>query len=325
MKIYITGGSGFIGQYLVKHLVDDGHKPVCLVRPTSNTEALEKVGVELITGDITNKASIKGMNGCDCLVHLASSYEFWVRDPGVYRDVNVKGVTNVMEKALDAGVAKVVMVSTMAVYGNALWPITEESQPGDNRPSKYAQTKYEGELLAWGMFREKGLPLIVIYPSAVLGANDPKAAGRYVKNFACGLMPAQILVDTPFPFVHVQDVSKAILAAIKKEGNIGEKYIVSAENLTFGEFNALICDSAESRLPFLKLPNWLTVLSAKLLTALSRVIKKPPVLDLAIDQIQVMNLGFVLDASKVERDLGLHYSPVRKGVEDAVESLGLSR
>ena len=78
------------------------------------------------------------MKGCDWLVHLASSFEFWVPDKRVYYEVNVDGLRNVMESALETGIQKVVTLSTAAVYGNASWPITEKSQYGSYRPSLYA-------------------------------------------------------------------------------------------------------------------------------------------------------------------------------------------
>lgn len=69
------------------------------------------------------------------------------------------------------------------------------------------------------------LQLVMIYPSAVLGTNDSKVAGRYLKNYALGRMPAQVLVNTIFPWVHVKDVCEAIRRAVEKEDNIGEKHI----------------------------------------------------------------------------------------------------
>jgi dihydroflavonol-4-reductase len=323
VKIFITGGTGFIGQHLIKCLEENGHDLVCLVRSTSNTDTLQKTSAKLVTGDITDKTSIKGLEGCNWLVHLASNFEFWVPDSKIYKDVNVIGITNVMEAALEADISKVVVVSTGAVFGNAPWPITEESQPGDHRPSQYAQTKYEGELIAWDMYQKKGLPLVIIYPSAVLGPNDPKAAGRYLRNIALGRMPAQVFVDTPFPFVHVRDVCEGILLALEKRGNIGKKYILGKEVLTWGEFNSLICEVAGSRLPFLKLPDWLTVFSSRMLTTLSHITKKPPLLDLSRDQVDLMKQGFVIDGHETEQELGIIYTPVRKAVEDAVMSIGI--
>lgn len=260
------------------------------------------------------------MQGCDWLVHLVSSFEFWVTDKRVYHEVNVDGLRNVMESALETGIQKVVYVSAAAVYGNASRPITEKSQYGSYRPSLYAQTEFKGDGIAWRTSEENGLPLVIIYPSAVLGANDPKAAGQYLKNFSLGRMPAQVLVNTMFPFVHVKDVCEAIKLALEKDDNIGEKYFVSACNMTWGEMNQIICEIAGTRPPFLRLPATLTMGGAYFLTGIANLIKKPPLLDLSVEQIRLMKQGYQLDGSKAEKELGLVYTPIRQAVAEAVAS-----
>jgi dihydroflavonol-4-reductase len=322
MKIFITGATGFIGTHFVECLLETDHELYCFARKTSQIQGLKATRARIITGDINDKESlVKGMQGCDWLVHLASSFEFWVPDKRVYYEVNVDGLCNVMESALETGIQRVVHISTAAIYGNAPWPITEKSQYGSYRPSLYAQTKFEGDMIAWRMYEEKGLPLVIIYPSAVLGANDPKAAGRYLKNFALGRMPAQVLVNTFFPFVHVKDVCEAIRLALEKDDNIGEKYLISACNMTWGEINQIICEIAGSRLPFLRLPDTMTMVGAYVLTGIANLIKKPPLLDLSVDQIRLMKQGYQLDSSKAERELGLVYTPIREAVAEAVASL----
>lgn len=322
MKIFITGATGFIGTHLVERLLKTNHEIYCFVRKTSQIQRLKETRAIIITGDISDKGSlIKGMQACDWLVHLASNFEFWVPDKRIYYKVNVDGLRNVMESALETNIQKIVHVSTAAVYGDASWPITEKSQYGSTRPSLYAQTKFEGDEIAWRMHKEKGLPLVIIYPSAVLGANDPKAAGRYLKNFALGRMPAQVLVNTSFPFVHVNDVCEAIKLALEKEDNVGEKYLVSSCNMTWGEFNQLICEIAGTGVPFIQLPSTLTTISANLLTGIANLIKKPPLLDLSVDQVRLMKQGCQIDGSKAERELELVYTPIREAVAEAVASI----
>ncbi|MEN8097893.1 MAG: NAD-dependent epimerase/dehydratase family protein [Chloroflexota bacterium] len=321
MRIFVAGATGFIGTHLVTHLAETKHELVCFARNTSDLSTLKKLGVTIAIGDITDKESLKrGMVGCDWVANLANLFLFWVPDEQIYTDVNVEGTRNIMEAAIETGISKVVHVSTGTVWGNAEWPITEDTPVGKQRASKYAQTKYKGDLIAWRFYEEQGLPLVMVYPSAVLGADDPKAAGRYVKNFAKRRMPAQILTNVKFPFVYVGDVCEAVLQALEKEGNIGEKYIVSGDNLTFGEFNHLICDVAGVPLPPLSLPDAVTVLNSRLLTGLSNLIKKPPLLDLSVDQVALMKQGFILDGSKAERELGFRYTPIRQAVEEAIAS-----
>jgi dihydroflavonol-4-reductase len=319
MKIFITGATGFIGGYLVKHLSETDHELYCFARKTSQIQGLQASGARIIIGDINDKASlVEGMQGCDWIVHLASSFELWMPDMRTLYDVNVDGARNVMESALETGIRKVVHISTAAVYGNSNWPTTEESPFGSYRPSYYAQTKFEGDMIAWRMYLENGLPLVIIYPSAVLGAHDTKAAGRYLKNFTLGRMPAQVLVNKSFAFVHVKDVCEAIKRALEKEDNIGEKYLISACNMTWGEINRMICEIAGTRLPFLRLPVGITMMAAYLLTGIAHLIKRPPLLDLSVDQVRLMKQGFQVDGSKAERELGLVYRPIREAVAEAV-------
>jgi dihydroflavonol-4-reductase len=321
VKIFITGGTGFIGTYLVKQLAQTKHEIHCLARETSNTQLLKELGANIFVGDVTDKVSIlKGMEGCDWVAHLASSFVFWLPSKKGFKDVNITGTQNVMESALESGISKVVYVSTAAVYGNAEWPITEETPVGTERASKYVRTKYEGDLIAWDLYEKKNLPLVVIYPSAVIGANDPKACGRYIKNYAQGRMPAQVLTKLYFPFVYVKDVAEAIVGALEKENNLGEKYIVSAENHTWGEINQMISEICGTKLPFIKLPIWTTIMTSYLLTGIANLIRKPPIWDLSVDQVNLMKQGFKIDGSKLERELGIKYTPIYNGIKEAIES-----
>lgn len=319
MKIFITGGTGFIGSQLVHCLADSEHQLVCLARKTSDIRPLQEAGVSIVYGDLTDKESLrKGMQGCDWLVHLAASYTFWQPDPRVYHKANIQGMRNTMEAALEAQIKKVVMVSTIVTFGDAKWPITEDSQPGADCASEYAQTKRAGDEIAWQLYHDKNLPLVVIYPSCVLGPHDPKSSGRYIQNLLHGRMPAQILVNKSFSFVYVKDVCSAIFRALEKENNIGEKYIVNGANMTWGELNQLICEVGNASAPKLRLPTPMVLLNARMLTALSSLTKKAPWLDLSIDQVSIMNQGCVADGSKAEQELGIHYTPLRQVFADAV-------
>jgi dihydroflavonol-4-reductase len=321
MKIFVTGGTGFIGTHLVKCLSETEHELVCLARETSDVSTLKELGVTIALGDVTDKESLlRGMQGCDWVANLANLFLFWVPDEQVYTDVNIEGTRNVMESVLETGISKVVHVSSGAVWGKASWPISEETPMGAPRASQYARSKYEGDRIAWRLHKEQGLPLVMVYPAAVVGPNDPKAAGRYVKNFARHRMPAQVLTGSSFCWVYVGDVCDAILRALEKEGNIGEKYLVSGANLTFGEINHLICDVAGVSLPFLRLPDAMTAFNARFLTGIANLIKRPPLLDLSVDQVSLMKQGFRVDASKAERELGIRYTPIRLALEEAIAS-----
>lgn len=319
MKIFVTGGTGFIGGYMVRCLSESKHKLVCLARKTSDTRVLKEVGAEVVIGDLLDKASlVRGMRGCDWVVDLASNFVFWVPDKSVYEQVNIQGLRNIMESVLETGVSKIVHVSTEAIYGDATWPINENSALGKHCASQYAQTKREGDQIAWKMYQEQGLPLVMVYPGGVIGADDPKAVGRYLRNFALQRMPGQVVVDKPFPLVYVEDVCEAILKALEKENNLGEKYFLSAANLTFGEINHLIAQVADAHLPILILPDSVTMVMARMLTWIADLVKKPPLLDLSVDQVMLMKLGYQFDGTKVTRELGITYTPIPVAFERAL-------
>jgi dihydroflavonol-4-reductase len=328
MKIFITGGTGFIGTHVVKRLKETSHELCCLCRPTSDVGELEKNHVVIFRGDLTDKQSLlEGMSGYDSVINLANFYEFWTGDKSVFEHVNVTGTRNVMEAAIDGGVRKVVHVSSAVVYGNTEWPVTEASQMGPKCASLYGQSKRAGDLVAWELFETGELPLVMVYPGAVLGPDDPKAAGRYVRNLLDRRLPAQVFTSSQFPFVHVGDVAEVIVRALEKERNIGEKYLVVSESMTFGEFNKLLADVSGIRLPRLSLPDSFAMFGAYLMTGLAKLTRRPPMLDMSVDQMRLMKQGMEVDGTKAAEELGFTYMPIRAALEEQVNEWrqGLSK
>lgn len=321
MKTFVTGGTGFIGTHAVKRLIETGHEPRCLVRATSNTSELERMGVALVSGDVTDKASLRAsMVGCDWVLNLANIYSFWEPDKRIYSNVNVEGTRNVMEGALDTVASKVVHVSTASVYGKpATSPFTEETPVGPIRPSEYSRTKYAGDLIAWQLREEMGLPLVMIYPGVILGAGDPKIIGQYIESFLSGRVPGVAFAEAVHTYVHVRDVAEAIVLALEKEGNIGEKYLVGKHPLSFQELNELISEISGAASPP-TVPGALALLTSTLATWLADLTKKPPGPP-PIDAIRVIRDGGEFDGSKAGRELSLTYTPIRDTLKEAVESL----
>lgn len=321
MKIFITGATGFIGSQLVKRLSQTKHELHCLVRNMNQVaEQLKGQGLVLVAGDVTDKASIlRGMRGCDWVFHLAGIYSFWEANERVFKEVNIEGTRNVMECALETKVSKVVHVSTVGVYGKPIdCPFVEESEVGPVRFGKYFQTKYEGDLIVWDLFKNKGLPVVVVYPSAVLGPGDPKATGQYILNLIRRRMPATVFNDAVMTFVHVKDVAEVIVRAAEKQNNLGEKYFIGRHQMSFREINQMVSEISGVPLPRIHLPDPLTKINAALLTSLANLIKKPPPWGLSVDQVNVMEEGFRVSGSKAERELGITYTPVRTAIEEAI-------
>jgi len=323
MKIFITGGTGFIGRYTTELLSKTNHQLKLLIRKTSNTSYLKKLNVTVVEGDLTDKKSLlEGMKDCDSVINIAALYSLWEPNKKIYSEINITGTRNVMECALEAGIKKVVHISTAGVYGKPKEePFTEESPVGPIQYSEYFKTKYEGELIAWDLYEKKGLPLVVIYPVCVLGAGDTKASGRYIQDLINRKLPATVFKDAIFTFVYIKDVAQAIVNALEKENNIGEKYLVGNYRYTWGEINKMISEVSGVPLPKISMPDFLTMTNAYMLTGLANIIKKPPIWGMAIDQMKVMKAGFSVDGSKAERELGIKYTPIRAALKEAINSI----
>jgi len=321
MKVFVTGGTGFIGKNTVTRLVESGHQCVCLIRNPLKQAVLNDLSVQFATGDVTNKQSlIEGMSGCDALINLANLYSFWEADTSLYKKINVDGTRNVMEAALQAKIQKVVHVSSIVTWGRSPdVPFNEDSPVGEH-PTEYARTKYAGDKVAWELFKNEGLPLVMIYPGAVLGAGDTKATGNQINLLINRRMPIRGLESTVFTFVHVDDVAEAIVHALDKEENIGEKYIIGNEQCTFGKINHWVSEIAGVPLPFLSIPNFMVKWNAFFLTALANLTKRPPLWGLSTDLVRGSLTPLKADGTKAEREFGISYKPVRQAIEECIAS-----
>ena len=322
MRVFVTGGTGFVGKPTVGRLIEDGHEVRCQVRRASRTGELERLGCETVYGDVTAKASVlEGMRGCELVVNLANLYSFWEPDKGLYRKVNVEGTRNVMEAALEASVSKVVHVSSFVVWGKpSRRPFDEETPFGSERFSEYAQSKYEGDEAVWELHRRRGLPVVFLYPGIVLGAGDPKASGRYIKDLIEGRIPGKVFEDSAFTYVHVNDVAEAIALALQKEGNVGEKYLIGNQTFTQGEYTRIVCETSATPPPNRSIPGAAVMAMATVLTKVADLSGRQPLWGMSTDQMRNLRGGGAFDGGKAERELGLSYTPIGVAIEEEVAS-----
>jgi dihydroflavonol-4-reductase len=264
------------------------------------------------------------MKDCDSVIDIAGHYTLWEPDKSIYKRVNVEGTRNVMLCALESGIKKIVHVSTAGVFGKPEdFPFNEKSRFGPVRESEYFRTKYEGDKIVWDLYEKKNLPVVFIYPVCVLGPGDSKASSKYIKNIIYRKLPGTVFKKRTFSFVCVRDVALAIIRALEKPDNIGEKYLVGNYRYTWKEFNTLLSEVSGVPLPKIEFPESLTMMNAYLLTGLANLIKKPPLWNMSVDQMRVMRMGFSVDGSKAERELGIKYTPIREVLTETIDAMRL--
>ncbi|HZU86767.1 MAG TPA: NAD-dependent epimerase/dehydratase family protein [Anaerolineaceae bacterium] len=327
MKIFLTGGTGFIGKHMVRKLAQTDHQVRCLVRNVQRARHIQEAGMEIFIGDVTDYASVlAGMQGCDVVINLANLYSMWSLHREEFSKVNVEGTRNVMSAALETGVKKVVYVSTVAVYGKPdESPIREDTPHGKRWFSDYGRTKAEGDRLSWELHRTRGLPLVTLYPGIVLGAGDDKASGIYIQTLLHRNTPTTIFNHSKATYMYAGDVAEAALRTLEKQDNIGQKYMLGKEVLNGLQYGQMISEISGVPLPLFRFPDFIVMCAAYLLTALSALTRRMPPWGLSVDAAWTLLKGFVIDGSKAERELGIHYTPVRVALEEAIESYGVRK
>ena len=255
MRAFVTGGTGFIGSHVVKRLRDRGDYVVVLARRPEKAAGLD---IEVVEGDLSDAHAIRrGMDGCQAVFHIAADYRVGMaaskRD--AMRDSNIGGTERVLDAAADAGVDKIVYVSTINVFGNTKGQTVDESyrrNEADGFVSTYDQTKYRAHLLAEQRAAE-GAPIVIVQPGSVYGPGDHALVGQMIEQASTGKMPAKAFPELGLNMVHVDDVADAIMLACDK-GRPGESYVLGGEITTQGELIDKAAAIGGKKPPRMKVP-----------------------------------------------------------------------
>ena len=235
MRAFVTGGTGFIGKRLVAKLRERGDDVVALVRNPDKAGDLQRSGAELVEGDLTNVEAIRrGVEGCDACFHVAAIYKVGI--PKSQHDemfeTNVRGTERVLDASIQAGVPRIVYVSTVNVFGNTGGQVVDESyeRPGNGFLSYYDQTKYESHQVALDRIA-KGAPIVIVQPGGVYGPDDHSEIGNLIEQYRAGKLPMVPFPETGVIMVHVDDVADGCILAFE-HGEVGEAYVLGGEITT---------------------------------------------------------------------------------------------
>jgi dihydroflavonol-4-reductase len=265
MKCFVTGASGFVGSNLVHELVARGHRVRALLRPGADERGLLGLKYDKVAGDILDRKVLEeGMDGCDWCFHVAATYALWMRDYKPMYASNVEGTRTVLEAAGKMGCRKIVYTSTVGCIGlpkevKGQWtPSTEADVIAPEQLSNdYKKSKFQGEAVAYELFRKKALPIIIVNPSAPVGPGDvkPTPTGQLIVDYLNRRMPAY--VETGLNWVHVRDVAIGHILAAER-GRFGERYILGNAdgNWTMAQTFAILQELTGIPAPKHKIPHW---------------------------------------------------------------------
>ena len=320
MRVFVTGGTGFVGGAVVRCLLQYGFEVVAFARQGADLRQLQGLPVNITEGDLsTVEIMKKAMLGCDWVFHVAGLYAFWGYSWEQFYESNVQGTRNVLAAALDVGVQRVVHTSSIAVLG----PPRQGDTADENTSTKYQdligfykRSKYLAEEVV-AEFISRGLPVVMVNPSAPVGAGDwkPTATGRVIVDYLNNKMPA--FVESHQNLVDVEDVASGHVLAAQK-GVFGERYILGGENMTLKQYLDIL--SEVSGLPKVRkqIPYGVALGWSYIDIFLAKVIKgyNPRATPTAV---KVGKVHSYYDSSKAKRELGYDPHPVREALKKAVE------
>lgn len=308
MRVFLTGGTGFIGRALVAALLRRGWAVTALVRDPDGEAAagLRASGATVARGDIVDAASMRdAMAGADAVIHNAGWYELGLGGDaaeGRMQSINVDGTRNTLSLAHELGVSRIVHVSSIVATGPTGDARRDESFVRMAAAGNaYERTKAAAHAVALELIAS-GAPIAIAMPASVFGPGDHANLGilqrMYVRGFA---PPLTIGGSYRRAQVHVDDCAEA-MALIAEKGAPGEAYLLAAGSMSYDEIYALWSTTPGGMKALATMPRWLAVASAALAEPVQRLLRLPNLL--SVEAAQAAYTHYDYSGDKARRELG---------------------
>lgn len=315
MTVLVTGASGHVGANLVRRLLDEGRTVRVLIHRSE--VGLEGLDVERARGDLLDPDSLReACRDVDEVHHLAGFIAIESGMNETVQRVNVEGTANVARACEEAGVRRLVHVSSIHALApeTAGRPITEANPlAGDDAlPYDRAKAGAEREVLAAA---ERGLDAVIVNPVAIVGPHDyhPSPMGEVLMKLYHRQLPA--LVEAGFNWIDVRDVVEGMLAA-SAHGRAGARYILTGEYARFRELSRLVAEATGARTPQRAVPMWMARGAAPFAVVWSRLTGGRPLF--TPESLEVLRRHQDVDGSRAREELGLEPRPLRATLADTM-------
>lgn len=309
-RVFVTGGSGFVGGAVVRRLVAEGATVTALARSDEAAAKVAALGAEPIRGDLAAvDAMAAGMNGADTVVHAAAQLGVW-GDPADFERGNVAGTANVLDAARRAGVRRVVHVGTEAAVmdGRPLVRVDESAPLQPDAPVLYCATKARAEQIAVAGNGIGGVETAVVRPRLIWGPGDtsflPWIAGAARSGDLALIGGARVLTDT----CHVASVVEGILLAADRATPGAAYFLTDGAPLLLRDFIARLLETQGLALPDAEIPVWRAKATVAVGEPLHRLLRREGLPPIARFTLWFMANECTLDISRARRELG--YAPV---------------
>lgn len=319
MRVFVTGGAGFIGGAVVRRLVARGDRVVAVVRDPARATALRDLGVDLRQGDLARTpAIVDALRGCDAAIHLAGSYRIGIpaSERPAMLDANVGVVHRVLDAVATVGVERVVHASTVNVFGNTRGRIVDERYRRDLAEgflSYYDETKFLAHRAAEERIAS-GSPIVIVMPGTAYGPGDHSSLGGELQAAHDGTARYIALGDAGICPVFVDDLAAGIVGALDR-GRIGEAYVLAGENTRLRDAMAVAARVGGHRPPRLEIPVVLLRLGSRVPAPVARLAGLPD--DLREVLSSALGVTYWASSAKAAAELGYTPRDLASGVRTA--------
>ncbi|HEV8512794.1 MAG TPA: SDR family NAD(P)-dependent oxidoreductase [Cyclobacteriaceae bacterium] len=323
--VLVTGANGHLGNNLVRLLIEKGFSVRASVRSIKNKEPFAGLNCEVVQADITDKQSLRNaLQGVETFYAVGATFKLWAKDPKkeIY-DVNLTGTKNMIEAASEAGVKRIVYVSSIASLNYSNLPTKESYGFNPDRRDMYYNSKNDGEKLAFELAEKHNIELVAVLPSAMIGtkAFAPLSVSYNILKL---ILNKEVPVETNITlnWIDVKDVAMGCyLAALK--GRKGERYILANERCMSIKDTTKI---AQEIFPEMKIklpvavPKPMLFVVAWLMEVGSKVSGKAPLLTTK-DIAMFSGLQQNFDTTKARNELGFNPKSPIDAVKEAMHYL----
>ena len=315
-RVFVTGGSGFIGGVLTQRLVARGDRVVALARSDAAATAVSRHGAEAVRGDVLDEDSlVAGMAGCGLAFHVAGVNTHCPPDPSALMRVNVEGAVNAVRAAARAGVPRVVLTSSAAAVGEAFGTVGHEDSPHrGSYLSLYDRSKHEGERAAFAAADRHDVEVVALNPSSVQGPGRTAGNGKIIIDYLNGRL--RVFVDTWISVVDVADCVEGHLLAAER-GRPGRRYVLNGATIPSGDALELVTALAGVDERVRMIPPPLARTAAAIVEAAARARGRHASLCRA--RVRTILHGHRYDGARATRELGLDYTPTAETFRRTIE------
>lgn len=289
--VLVTGATGFVGSHLVKRMRLEGQKVRAVVRTPAKAQALKDLGVEVVPGDIDDRASLEAAaQGCDRVIHLVGIIQ---EGRGfTFRSVHVEGTRNVLDAAKKAGVRHFIYQSALGTREGA--------------KSEYHRTKYEAEKLV----KASGIPYTILRPSLIYGPGDLFTIRLAEMIKLSPVLPVIGTGRSKIQPIYIEDVASCIVKLLTGSQHAGKTYEIGGpEELTYEEVTKAIAKALGVNRPVVHMPLFFMRTMARVVEA---VLPKAPV---TTDQLIMLQEDNVCDMRDIREVFGIEPVQFREGLE----------